>query len=187
MATKHPWQSLIGSLSESGHTLHSLIISHPAAPFLNVSLIYNRVYHESQETSDNLYYSRCRAGLLTLAVLDDTARILRLGPGRKAEVASTLPDAALRDLIVSLGYHPDSKMLQKLVIATRSPNGIQVPKVERRKQLQETPIPTPKERAEDVDVESTDHLFKPKPVPKEELDRNKTFNDISFNFVKGKS
>lgn len=186
MATKHPWQSLIGSLSESGHALHSLIMGHPASKYLNVSLIYNRIYHESQETSDNLYYSRCRAGLLTLAVLDDTARILKLVPAQVpgTESGSVLPDAALRDLIVSLGYHPESKMLQKLVIAVRSSNGIRVPKVERRKQLQETTV---LKRAADIDIESTDHLFKPKPVPKEELDRNKTFNDISFNFVKGKS
>lgn len=133
MMAKNPYQNLCGSLSQTAHNILYELQHHPAAKFVSISLIYNREYHLAHDKCGNLYVARTKAALITLAALDDVARTLRLMP---ANEATALPSDLIDDMLRSLGFAPDTQLVQKAVIHTRGANGLpRIPRTRKKSDL----------------------------------------------------
>jgi hypothetical protein len=192
MAT-NPYQNLCGSLSQAAHNILYEIQNHPAASFVKASVIYNQEYKRVVNRCGNLYVARAKAALITLAAMDEVARVLRLMP---ATESTPLPELVLDDMLRSLGFAPDTQLVQKAVIHTRSDNGVRIKKSRKKAELVEkktaiaakVPSDTPMTPVTKVIPNHPSRFLESKPEVKRPADVNKAisddFNSLMHNFSK---
>jgi len=187
MAT-NPYQNLCGSPSQTAHNILYELQNHPATKLVSVSLIYNQEYKRVIAECGNLYVARTKASLITLAALDEVARVLRLMP---ATESTPLPELVLDDMLRSLGFAPNTQLVQKAVIHTRSCNGTRVSKSRKKAELVAKKIKTADKVDSDTPAPEVTRMH-PK-HPSKFLDskpdiavvaKEDPFNSIMHNFAK---
>jgi hypothetical protein len=153
--------SLKESTSQEAQEIHTLITIHPAFSFIRTSYLYDTVYIRFRETTDNLSEARIRTVLHMLHIMDEIAKAIGI---MNAATSNSVPEH-LFHLAFS---EPKYKAYSPLVT-----HESRLRQEQRRKKAAKDRI------SKEVESESTDHLFKPKPVPKEEIAANQSLNEIT--------